>query len=151
MSPLGPHSYDPGIGPTLVFWTIPIPEESVEVDFAAGEATLQLEDVCKVFDAFTVPNSFDPHHDLGFVGAVINSLRIQWTGVGDKRSFNNGSTFRATSVESVSAPIAVTTTTPATKPPFTPSAQDGFTFTSDPKTTVTNFAQIVQEANGALF
>lgn len=151
MSPLGPHSYDPGISPTLLTWTIPIPRDSVQVDMNAGEAILHLRNVCKVFDAFTVPNSFDPHHALGFVGAVINSLRIRWMGISAQRSFNNGSTFRATSVESTSAPIDVTTTTPATAPPFTPASQDGFTFTSDPSTTVTNFAQIVQEANGALY
>jgi hypothetical protein len=117
----------------------------------AGEAILDLHNVCRVFDAFTVPNSFHPQHPLGFVGAAIDSLRIRWTGINVKRSFSNGSSFRATSIENVSAPIDVTTTTPPTNPPFTPAPQDGFTFTSDPSTTVTNFAQIVQEANGALF
>jgi hypothetical protein len=117
----------------------------------SGQAILRLKNVCNVFDAFTVPNSFDVHHALGFVGAVINSLRIQWSGISAKRSFDNGSTFRASAVENVSALVEVTTTTPATKPPFTPTAQDGFTFTSDPTTTMTNFAQIVQEANGALY
>ena len=151
MSPLGPHSYDPGISPTLLTWTIPIPRGNVQVDMDSGQAILRLKNVCSVFDAFTVPNSFDVHHALGFVGAVINSLRIQWSVISAKRSFNNGSTFRATAVENVSAPVEVTTTTPATKPPFTPTAQDGFTFTSDPTTTVTNFAQIVQEANGVLY
>ena len=151
MSPLGPHSYDPGISPTLLTWTIPIPKGSVQVDMDAGEAILHLHNVCKVFDAFTVPNSFDPHHALGFVGAVIDSLRIRWTGINAKRSFDNGSTFRATSIENASAPIDVTTTTPPTNPPFTPAPQDGFTFTSDPNTTATNFAQIVQEANGSLY
>ena len=113
MSPLGPHSYDPGISPTLLTWTIPIPKDSVEVDMASGHAVLRLENVCSVFDAFTVPNSFDVHHSLGFVGAVINSFYIEWSGISAMRSFNNGSTFRATAVENVSAPIKVTTTTPA--------------------------------------
>jgi len=132
-------------------WTIPIPEDSVELDLNAGEATLNLEHVCKVFDAFIVPNSFDPAHALGFVGATINSLRIHWQGISTKRSFSNGSTFRGNFIEIVAAPVSVTTTTPATKPPFTPSPQDGITFTSDPTTTVTNFAQIGQENNGSLF
>ncbi len=151
VSPLGPHSYDPGISPTLLTWTIPIPRGNVQVDMDSGSAVLHLKNVCSVFDVFTVPNSFDTHHALGFVGAMIDSLSIQWSGIGAKRSFNNGSTYRATSVESVSAPIEVTTITPATKPPFTPAPQNGFTFTSDPKTTVMNFAQIVHEANGALY
>ena len=150
MSPLGAHSYDPGISPTLLLWTIPIPDDSVELDLNAGEATLNLEHVCKVFDAFIVPNSFDPAHALGFVGATINSLRIHWKGISTKRSFSNGATFRGDFIEN-SATIEVTVNTPATKPPFTPAPQDGFEFIADPATTVTNFAQIGHENNGSLF
>jgi hypothetical protein len=132
-------------------WTIQIPEESVEVDLNKGEATLQLEHICSVFDAFTVPSSLNPLHPLGLVSGVIQSLRIQWTGISRKWTFNNGKTFRGDFIQSSAAPIAVTVVTPATKPPFTPSAQDGFEFIADPKTTVTNFAQIGHENNGALF
>jgi hypothetical protein len=107
--------------------------------------------VCSVFDAFTVPNSFDPLHALGFVGAVIRSLRIHWTGISKKWSFNNGSTFRGDFIQSGAAPIAVTVSTPATKSPFTPTVHDGFEFTSDPPTTVTHWAQIGHENNGALY
>ena len=151
MSPLGPHSYDPGISPTLLLWTIPIPEDSVEVDLDAATAVLQLEDVCKVFDAFTVPNSLNTLHPLGFVSGLIRSLRIQWSGISRNWTFNNGSTFRGSFIQNLTAPIAVTVTTPATKSPFTPSPQDGFEFTSDPMTTVTNWAQIGHENNGALY
>jgi len=147
---LGPHSYDPGISQTLVVWTTPIDEDSVQVDLAKGEALLKLDRLCSAFDAFTVPNSFDPLHALGFVGAVIQSLRIRWKGITATRSFNNGSTFRANSVET-NATIALTVETPATKPPFTPSAKDGFRFVADPSSTVTQFAQIVHENNGALY
>jgi len=41
----------------------PDPEDSVS-QFEYSEAVLQLEGVCSVFDAFTVPNSFDPLHAL---------------------------------------------------------------------------------------
>jgi hypothetical protein len=78
------HSYDPGISQTLVMWTFPIPDGSVEVNLNTGEAVLKLESVCSVFDAFTVPNSFDPLHALGFVGAVLRSLRIHWSGISKK-------------------------------------------------------------------
>jgi hypothetical protein len=151
VSPLGPHSYDPGISPALLFWTIPIPEDSVEVDLGAATAVLRLENVCEVFDAFTVPNSFNTLHPLGFVSGLVRSLRIQWSGITKLWTFDNGKNFRGSFIQSVEAPIEVTVTTPATKPPFTPSPQDGFAFTSDPKTTVTNWAQIGHEANGALY
>jgi hypothetical protein len=151
VSPLGPHSYDPGYSPASVFWTIEIPEDSVEVDLNAATAALRLDNVCQVFDAFTVPNSNDPSHPLGLVSGLIRSLRIQWSGFSKLWTFNNGTTFRGSFIQNVEAPIEVTVTTPATKPPFTPSAQDGFAFTSDPKTTTTNWVQIGQEANGALY
>ena len=151
MSPLGAHSYDPGISPSLLVWTIEIPGGSIDVDLDEGEATLRLHNACRVFDAFTVPNSFDTHHPLGLVSAVIESLSIHWTGVSKKLSFSNGKTFRGDFIQSVAAPINVTVSTPSSKPPFTPAPQDGFEFVSDPKTTVNNFAQIGHENNGALF
>ena len=144
------HSYDPGTSPALLMWTVEIPEGSVHVDLAKGEATLHVQNLCSAFDAFTVANSLDQTHPLGLVSAVIESLRIQWTGVKQRRSFNNKTTFRGEFIEN-SASIDVTATTPATEPPFTPKAQNGFEFIADPKTTVTHFAQIGFENNGALF
>jgi hypothetical protein len=147
---LGLHSYDPGVSPTLGLWTIEIPDGSVEVGLHEGEAVLHLENVCRVFDAFTVPNSLNPLHPLGLVSAFLKSLHIEWKGITTKRSFNNGSTFRGDFVEN-SATIAVTVSTPETKPPFTPTAQNGFQFVANPASTVSNFAQIGHENNGALF
>ena len=115
-----------------------------------GEAVLQIENVCRVFDAFTVANSLDPLHPLGLVSAFIKSLRIEWKGMTNKKSFNNGKTFRGDFVEN-SATIAVTVRTPETKPPFTPMTEDGFQFVADPASIVSNFAQIGHENNGALF
>jgi len=148
---LGPHSYDPGTAPSLLLWTIEIPNGSVDVDLKEGEATLHLKNVCQVFDAFTVPSSLNPLHPLGLVSGMLESLSIHWTGISKKLSFSNGKTFRGDFIQSVAAPIAVTVSTPATKPPFTPSAQDGFEFVADTKTTVTNFAQFGHENNCALF
>jgi hypothetical protein len=134
----------------LGLWTIEIPKGSVEVDLHEGEAVLHLENVCRVFDAFTVPNSLNPLHPLGLVSAFLKSLRIEWKGITKKRSFNNGTSFAGDFVEN-SATIAVTVRTPETKPPFTPAPQNGFQFVADPASTVSNFAQIGRERNGALF
>jgi hypothetical protein len=134
-----------------LLWTIQIPDDSVEINLNTGQATLELHNVCRVFDIFTVPNSFDPLHALGLVSAVIQSLRIRWSGIAKQWSFSNGSTFRGNFIQSVRAPIELTVTTPPTKPPFTPIAQDGFRFVADPTTTTTLFAQIGRETNGALF
>jgi hypothetical protein len=147
---LGPHSYDPGVSPTLGLWTIEIPRGSVEVDLDEGEAILHIENVCRVFDAFSVPNSLNPLHPLGLVSGFLESLRIQWKGITKKTFFSNGKDFRGNFVEN-SATIAVTVRTPETKPPFTPMPQNGFQFVADPMSTVSNFAQIGHVNNGVLF
>ncbi len=35
------HSFDPGIAPNTLFWTIPIPSESVDIDFDDAKAFLR--------------------------------------------------------------------------------------------------------------
>jgi hypothetical protein len=147
---LGPHSYDPGTAPSFLLWTIEVPEGSVHVDLDSGEATLHLKNLCSLFDAFTVANSLNPLHPMGLVTSAMKSLRIEWSGIKRVRSFTNHSTFRGDFVET-SARIELDIATPATKPPFTPAADDGFEFEADPATTVTNFAQIGHENNGTLF
>ena len=149
---MGAHSYDPGTAPSLLLWTIEIPEGSVQVDLDAGEATLHLQNLCSLFDAFTVPNSLNPLHPLGVVSGFMKSLRIQWSGI--KRvepPFTNHSTFRGSDFVETSARIELSIDSPATKPPFTPAAADGFEFEANPDSTVTNFAQIGHVNNGALF
>ena len=131
-------------------WTIEIPPGNVHVDLDAGEATLQIDNRCELFDAFTVPNSLNSMHPLGLVGGFLKSMRVHWSGVKRVQSFNNHSTFRGDFLET-SARIELKISTPASKPPFTPGAQDGFEFIADPDTSAVNFAQIGHENNGALF
>jgi hypothetical protein len=92
-----------------------------------------------------VPNSFDPNHKLGIFSALIDSMKIEWSGVtrsvlGFSDSTNK---FRGDFFE-CSAEIAVSATTP-------PETGHGFHFESDPETTHTNFAQFGTERNGAFF
>jgi len=147
-SPLGFHSYDPGIAAgSLVFWGTPYPDGSgkVDIDGNTGTAELLVHNVCSVFDVFTVPNSFNPAHPLGIFSAIINSLRIEWSGV--TRSLHGFSDamnkFRGNFFE-CSAKIAVSVTTPK-------ETGHGFHFESDPEKTHTNFAQFGSEHNGVFF
>ena len=145
-SPLGFHSYDPGImAGSLVFWGAAYPFGSGRVDIRRQNARLRVRDVCSVFDVFTVPNSFDPSHALGIFNAVIDSMKIEWGGV--TRSFRGFSDptnqFRGDFFE-CSAKIAVSVTTPR-------ETGQGFHFESDPATTRTNFAQFGTERNGVFF
>jgi hypothetical protein len=144
-SPLGLHSYDPGIAAgSLVLWGASYPARSGKLDLEEGTAELSVHNVC-VFDAFTVPNSFDPHHTMGIFTAIINSMKIKWSGVtrsvlGFSDATNN---FRGDFFE-CSATIAVSATTPK-------DTGHGFHFESDPATTHTNFAQFGTEHNGVFF
>jgi hypothetical protein len=145
-SPLGFHSYDPGImAGSLAIWVTPYPAGSGTVDTARGTAKLLVHNVCPVFDVFTVPNSFDPAHALGIFSAIIESMQIEWSGVtrrvlGFRDPTNR---FRGDFFE-CSAKIAVSATTP-------PETGHGFHFESDPATTHTGFAQFGTENNGIFF
>lgn len=132
-------------------WTVEVPENSVSVELDEGEAQLHFRKLHTVFDAFTVPNSLSANRPLGFVGATIDSLRINWEGIMRRVSFSNATTRFAGQYVENAATIELTVHTPATRPPFTPTAQHGFRFVGDPATTRTNFAQIGHERNGIFF
>jgi len=147
-SPAGfkPHSYDPGIGAgSLLFWGVPYPVGSGKVDIDAETAELLVHNVCSVFDVFTVPNSFDPKHAMGIFSAIINSMKIEWSGVTHSvLKFSDATNkFRGDFFE-CSATIAVSATTPK-------DTGHGFHFESDPAKTHTNFAQFGTEHNGVFF
>ena len=107
-----------------------------------------------VFDAFTVANSLNPQHPIRKVNAVLNSLRMHWSGSINRRSHTDCvDAFRGEFVENV-ATIEVVVTTPAQPASVCPprAAQNGFRFVSDPaQTSISNFAQIGQERNGVFF
>lgn len=160
MSPSGSkknHSYDPGISQSLLLWTTELPNGSAHADIDEHEATLEFKNLTTVFDAFTVHNSFDTGHPDGLVGAVIDRMRIHWHGKphetpkpgDDTPPSGSGVSFSGKFVET-SATLELEVRTPATKPPFTPMALDGFELVADPSTTMTEFAQIGRERNGSL-
>lgn len=136
-------------------WTTEIPDGSAHVDLDEREGSLAFKNLSTVFDAFTVRNSFDTGHPSGLVGALIDSMRIHWHGApppgrlpGDDTP-PAGANFSGKFVET-SATVELEVRTPATKPPFTPTAQHGFEFVADPSTTKTEFAQLGRERNGSL-
>ena len=142
---MGFHSYDAGILQTLVVWVAAIPEGSAHVDLDAGEASLHVKNIC-VLDTFTVANSLNPNHPMGNpVAAEIQSLDINWTGISRRTSFRSPTEKFAGNYVENSATIEVTVTTLT-------STGHGFRFVSAPaRTTVSHFAQIGQERNGAFF
>ena len=129
-----------------MFWTTPLPPGSAKVDLVGGTASLKANNICSVFDAFTVPNSVSLGRPLGFASGIINSLDIEWSNViasfvGFRDPVNHfaGDFFQIGKVT-----IAVTATTPI-------STGHGFQFVSDPATTIVNYAEIGSERNGVFF
>jgi hypothetical protein len=146
MGSASPHSYDLGISRTTLFWTAPVTPSSIDVEFKEGEAVLEIRDYC-VLDAFTIANSLDASHPMGHpVAAVINCLKMRWSGIKAMTSFTSTDPldhFAGDFIEN-SATIELDVTT-------LPSTGHGFHFVSDPPaTTITNFAQIGKERNGKL-
>jgi hypothetical protein len=136
---------------TDVFWAVNIPEGSVRVDLDNGKASLQVHDLC-VYDAFTVANSVQGvNRPVNQVKGIINSLRIEWSGIIKQASANETvNKMRGTFVENT-AKISVRATTPITMATALSNGY-GFQFVSDPaSTSVTNFAQIGHENNGVFY
>jgi hypothetical protein len=150
---LGPHSYDPGLSESEVVWSTEIPQHGVRFSFSRQQAVLHLTDVL-VFDTFTVPNSLDPRHPIPKVNAVIDSLRIRWSGTTMRRTWTDCvDAFRGEFFEDM-ATIEVVATTPSMPASACPprAARNGFRFVSDAaETTISHFAQIGRERNGVFF
>jgi len=114
------------------------------VDVENGTATLHLTEI-PVFDFFTVPNSLDPAHRLDTAAALINMVRVEWSGVTRRLEFSDTeNTFAGLFLENFAAvDMQVTTRSVPTR------NIPGFRFASD--TTQSLFAQIGQERNGIFF
>jgi len=142
-SQIGAHSYDPGIAANGVFWTVPIPEDGISINLGAGRAVLDVANI-PLFDAFTVGNSFSKV--VPRVPAVIDSLRIEWSGITLTTEFSDATDKFTGSYLENSAKIEVTATTPAS------GSLDGFQFVSHAaSTSVSHFAQVAHEQNGSFF
>lgn len=121
------------------------------MDLNAGTASLHVRNLC-VYDAFTVANSVQGvNRAVNQVKGIINSLDMQWSGIIKRDSANEPvNQMRGNFVENT-ATIAVTATTPFTMVTALSNGH-GFRFVSDSaSTSVSNFAQIGEEQNGAFY
>jgi hypothetical protein len=80
------HDFNPGINPFPdgLFWTIPIPSDSVQVDMTTGTASYQLSDVT-VKDWKTLANSFKN----GASEPVTVSFDMRWSGITSQYAVND--------------------------------------------------------------
>src|SRR6516225_7881323 len=72
------HDFNPGIPPSGLFWTDPVSEDALEVDFENGTAKLALTD----FDLEDYGNLENALLDRSEVEASV-SFSMKWTAMGD--------------------------------------------------------------------
>lgn len=73
------HDFNPGIRESGLFWTAPIKEEALDVDFKAGKATLSLTD----FDIEDYGNLENALKDGPEVDASV-SFKMTWSATGHR-------------------------------------------------------------------
>ena len=143
------HDFIPGFGPsvggsglgTRVFWTAAIPEDDVEVNFAAGKAEMHGHDLA-LRDSASIPVALGPNFQTAFVPATV-SFDVAWnrpvTRRLNVRDGTNGNPFAGEFVED-----RVTVS-------WSGSNAAGFRFHSNPgnfATSVDAFAELGHERNG---
>jgi hypothetical protein len=133
------HDYEPGITADGLFWTIPIPSESVAVSLRDGTARMQLTHA-PIPDFTNFPNA------VGLIQPAIPpvpatvSFDLRWSGVTNRTQLRNAD----------ERFVALVTETGATVE--WSSSQEGFSFVSDPANTSTSiYAAIGRESNGVFF
>ena len=129
------HDFNPGVAPSGLFWTIRVPDDSVEVDLDDARASIKLSDV-EVRDFFSIPNFL-----TGGPSVPANvSFHILWSGVKQRVHLHDNQ-------KQFDAQLIVNTATMA----WSARTQD-FKFKSDPaNTSTTIFAAIGHERNGVFF
>jgi len=129
------HDFNPGITDSGLFWTIPIAEDTISVNFAAGKASFQASDV-DVEDYHDVVNALT---DGPSVPASV-SFDIRWNGVVNRTSVRDVQNQFVGDFLQSPAQISWAGTTATAE------------FVSDPAaTSVNEFSILAHERNGVFF
>jgi len=140
------HDYSPGIGPKGLFWIIPAPRDSVEIDLDSGMASLRLSNV-PIIDAHDLANALTNGQGLASQGIppiapvpATVSFDIEWSGViSQAKVTNEAENFTGQFIET-GATISWS------------SSQAGFSFVSEaPNPTRNVYSVIGKERNGSFF
>lgn len=81
------HDYNPHISANGLFWTIPVPPDSVEVDLGAGLASFRL--TTSVFDDHDLQSSLTHVFPAGFPQTADVTFDVEWSGVVDRQHLRN--------------------------------------------------------------
>lgn len=120
------HDFDPGIAPNGLFWTVRIPDSSVQVDVAKGTAAWRLTEVPLPDELTDLPS--------------IVTMAMAWGGDLTPVTLDDSANGFAGTYTECKGMIEWS------------ARQPGFTFASDPaSTTATRFAAIGRERNGVYY
>lgn len=129
------HDYNPGITSGGLFWTIAVPDDSVQAEFTEAEAEFKLSELA-ITDYGSIPNGLF-HFAPPTAGEV--SFDIRWTGATNHGTFTNaGQRFTMNFVQT-GASISWRGRTGSD------------TFHTTDGTQVAVFAQIARQRSGAFF
>jgi hypothetical protein len=135
------HDFDPGITPYPdgLFWTVPLPAGSVDVEFGAGKATMEADNLSAP-DFFNIPNALFRFMSPASKPATC-SFEIEWSGPVTSRS----------NIKDPDVGFAGEFVFSQANMTWSAARSDGFTFVSDPSGTVSAFAQLCHMRNGVFF
>jgi hypothetical protein len=122
-----------------LFWTVPIDDDAVTVQFGAGKAGMIVNQV-KLFDFFNIPNAILRFLPTVSIDATC-SFDIQWSGPVNSRSRVNDPAVGFAG-EFVYSQATMQ---------WSASRADGSSFVSDPSGTTSVFAQLGQMRNGVFY
>jgi hypothetical protein len=135
------HDYEPGISPTGVFWTVPVPKQAVIVHPGSGRAVLQMTTmpIKDYFDFFNSLTLAVPPED-----AVV-SFRVEWNVTGPWQTVDNPEEDFTFTFRESTAPDGASIVWSAWN-------AGGFSFQSDPANTSVNlYANLGRERNGVFY
>ena len=134
------HDYNPHITSNGLFWTIPVPHDSVTVALGSGQASFKL--ALETFDDHDLKSSLTKIFPAGFPQLADITFAVEWSGILDHQHVRNeamnfeGDFFETGSTIEWSA--------------FNPSS--GFQFTSEPANPARLVGAVVgRERSGVFF
>jgi hypothetical protein len=128
------HDFNPGIRESGLFWTVPVPEDALEVNFEAGTATLSLHDF-DTDDYGNLENALKGGQE--FDASV--TFDMKWTATGQPFNVSDPVHTFAGRYRLATVDIAWSATAP------------GFSFTSNPASNVNVKSVFGRERNGIFF